>query len=75
MAVIHLMKNLWRCVYGILTIWGMVLFLPSMIIIFPLLFLVAVVEFILLDLPWLFAISITEGVGRLKDNIFYLSLL
>lgn len=73
MNAVFFMRHIWRDVYRDLRLWAQIFFLPSIIVLYSLLAVFAVVEFILLDIPWLFFISIEEGWGRLKSNIWYLS--
>ena len=72
MAMLGVMKRLWRHEYRILTIWGILVLLPSILVIFPSLLLLAVVEFFVLDIPWLILTIIEEGFARLKSNVWYL---
>ena len=72
MIMISNMRRLWRYIYGDMTIWGILLFLPSILVIYPALFLLAIAEFILLDISWLLCEVHKEGWGRLEHNVWYL---
>ena len=73
MVMLGIIRKMWRYIYSCVRMWGLLLLLPSIIILFPLLLLISIAEFALLDIPWLFMVCIEDGSFRhLGSNIHYL---
>lgn len=53
MIMIGLMEKFWKKAYRDLTVFGYIMTAPSMIVIFPLMAILAIVEMIILDIVWL----------------------
>lgn len=53
MIMIGLMERFWKKAYRGLTVFGYIMTAPSMIVIFPLMAILAIVEMIILDIVWL----------------------
>lgn len=76
MAMLGYMRRLWESAYDIMTIWGKLLFLPSALLIFPMMLVLAAVEIITLDVMWIIIICNEEGFHlgrRWKDYVWYLN--
>lgn len=72
MIAIGFMRDLWRKAFKDVRIIWVICFLPSIIVMYSLLAVIAVFEFVFLDLLWLLLATI-EDHGRLKANIWYLT--
>lgn len=74
MFMIKCIGQLWDTIYDCLTIWGKLLFLPSMLLIFPVMFALAVVEIVTIDVIWIPLICHSEGfyLRRWKHYVWYL---
>lgn len=79
MQVFWFMRRLWKDYYSDMTALGILLFLPSIIVLYSLLSVVAIVEIVLFDIFWLIVYSIEESITRkqsisytIKGNLWYL---
>ena len=71
MTIWRRFRTLWENVYRYFNYLSWLIFWPSIVILYPVIAVAGAVEFLVLDIPWLIAMCIEEGGGKLKSNIRY----
>lgn len=70
MIMIGLMERFWKKAYRGLTVFRYIMTAPSMIVIFPLMAILAIVEMIILDIVWL----VFDCIDTKKDAKYWNAL-
>ena len=72
MSIWRRYRTFWRDVYCNLNFLGMLVFLPSIVVLYPILAIAGMIEFFMLDIPYLIAARIEFGSDDVRSKIKYL---